>query len=293
MMKTIHFLILSLVLQSSLLFSSPWEEFVKDISAKSKAGDADAMGILADLMSDLGSNNHGEILLLAKESKTKGSPYGKYVYAFLIDKNIIVNNDNIPLEDFLSQLEEKASIGDWYAAYDLACIYINGQCGVTEDSAKGINWLRKAVDQGLAPAQLALGNYYFIGKGVAKSETKAVNWYRKATDQGDSDAQFYLGGCYRDGIGVAKNEVEAMNWYRKGAEKGISKARIKRFQTSAAEGNKVSQWFLGDCYIKGVGLEKNTKEGLEWYQKAAEAIDMDLIELGGYYIDGNYYHRFC
>jgi TPR repeat protein len=428
-MKIIHFLIILLALQSSLLFSTPWEDFVKDITGKAKAGDPDAMGILADVMSDLESNDNEEILRLAKESKTKGSPYGKYVY-ILKDNNIIFNEDNIPFEDFLPQLEEKASIGDCYAAYVLACIYTNGQCGVTEDFGKGLNWLRKAVDQGLAPAQFVLGCYYFYGKGVtkdkveavkwfreagdqgyaegqcylgycygqgigvakneseavnwyrkaadlgnakaqyhlgncyrqgigvAKNETEAVNWYRKAADQGieraqyhlghcyrkgigvvkneteavnwyrkaadtgdsdaqtslgimyitgrgvtkdevegarwyrkaadqgESDAQFYLGGCYGDGIGVDKNEVEAMNWYRKGAEKGISKKRIKQFRTSAVEGNKASQWFLGDCYLKGVGVEKNIKEGLKWYHKTAEAIDITLIELANYYIDG-------
>ena len=255
MMKTIHFFILSLVLQSSPLFSTPWVDFVKDITVKAKSGDADAMGILADVMSDLESNNKEEILRLAKESKTKGSPYGKYVYTWLIHKEN-VNNDNTP-EEFLPQLEEKASNGDVYAAYDLACIYTHGQCGVTEDFAKGLNWQKKAAEQGLAPAQLALGTNYFIGKGVDKNETEAVKWYRMAADQGYAMAQTSLGDSYRDGKGVDKNETEAVKWYRMAADQGDS----------------IAQYLLGSCYRYGVGVDKNETEAVKWYRMAADQGD--------------------
>jgi hypothetical protein len=55
----------------------------------------------------------------------------------------------------------------------------------------------------------------------------------------------------------------------------------------AEQGDVEAQFYLGDCYIKGVGVKKDTKKGLKWYQKAAGENDTVLIKLANYYIDGN------
>ena len=60
-------------------------------------------------------------------------------------------------------------------------------------------WLRKAADQGYAPAQYYLGRAYSSGDGVAEDLAEAVRWYRKAADQGDAAAQCSLGVIYELG----------------------------------------------------------------------------------------------
>ena len=65
--------------------------------------------------------------------------------------------------------------------------------GVAKDDAQAVAWVRKAADQGLAPAQNNLGKMYENGRGVAKDDAQAVYWYRKAADQGQADAQNNLG----------------------------------------------------------------------------------------------------
>ena len=90
--------------------------------------------------------------------------------------------------------------------------YQFGIGGVAKNEVKAVKWIRKAAEQGFAPAQLGLGNFYDEGIGVEKDEVEAVKWYRKAAEQGDAAAQFAqmeLGQCYGEGIGVEKDEAYA------------------------------------------------------------------------------------
>jgi TPR repeat protein len=48
--------------------------------------------------------------------------------------------------------------------------------------------------------------------------------YRKAVEQGDADAQFALGRCYEFGKGVPADYEEATKWYRKAAKQGHADA---------------------------------------------------------------------
>ena len=87
----------------------------------------------------------------------------------------------------LNNLKE-ANAGSASAQYNLGGCYANGD-GVVKDSAKAVEWFRKAAEQGHVGAQWILGRYYDRGEGVAKDSVKAVGWYRKAAEQGNEDAQ--------------------------------------------------------------------------------------------------------
>jgi TPR repeat protein len=45
-----------------------------------------------------------------------------------------------------------------------------------------------AAEQGLAEAQLQLGDLYRLGHGVAADGSLADAWYRKAAEQGEANA---------------------------------------------------------------------------------------------------------
>ena len=192
--------------------------------------------------------------------------------------------------------------------------YYNGE-GVEKDYAEAIKWYRKAAEprnQGIfysdakgdtkdikrmtaagqeyAPAQCALGNCYYYGRGVEKDYAEAVKWYRKAAEQGLAEAQYELGLCYRDGEGVEKNYAETVKWYRKSAEQGYASAQcalgncyyygrgvekdyaeaIKWYRKAAEQGQEKAQCALGNCYYHGRGVEKDYAEAVKWYRKSAE-----------------------
>jgi len=71
--------------------------------------------------------------------------------------------------------------------------------------------LRKAADQGYAPAQARLADLL----DASEQDAEAVALYRKAAEQGDPAGEFGLGRMLANGEGVARDPVAALQWYRK------------------------------------------------------------------------------
>lgn len=91
----------------------------------------------------------------------------------------------------LQALTELAE-SDPRAAYDLGLRLLRGD-GVQRDSYQAIQWLRKAGDQGLASAQLALGQLYLNGfEEMGPDPAEAEAWLSQAASQGDATAQQLL-----------------------------------------------------------------------------------------------------
>ena len=87
-----------------------------------------------------------------------------------------------------------------------------GWAAPEEVAEQGIAELRAQAEEGLAEAQVNLGDRYRSGRGVAQDEAVAVAWYRLAAEQGHAEAHVALGFTYAAGRGVALDEVEALRW---------------------------------------------------------------------------------
>ena len=57
------------------------------------------------------------------------------------------------------------------------------------DQVKRMEYLKKAAQQGYAPAQYKLGDCYACGYGVEEDNVQAAQWYQKAAEQGHAEAQ--------------------------------------------------------------------------------------------------------
>ena len=80
--------------------------------------------------------------------------------------------------------------------------------------------------------------------------------FDQATD--NSEIQYALGLCHEYGwCGIEKDEKEAFYHYRNAVEQGNALAMNK----------------LGDCYLKGIGADKNDSMAAQWYRKASESND--------------------
>lgn len=82
--------------------------------------------------------------------------------------------------------------------------------------------------EGLADAQVVMGQLYQDGRGVARDYTEAARWYKAAAKQGHVEAQFNLGTMYRYGVGVARDLVEADAWLTVAAGAGHADATAGR-----------------------------------------------------------------
>ena len=67
-------------------------------------------------------------------------------------------------------------------------MYLEGK-GVSADDQQAVTFIRKAAEQGFAPAEYGLGGLYEIGKGVPQDNKEALAWYAKAAAQGYKDAK--------------------------------------------------------------------------------------------------------
>jgi hypothetical protein len=86
----------------------------------------------------------------------------------------------------------------------LGVVYTQGIL-VQEDDVEGARWVRKAADQGFAPAEVALGTAYQLGRGIAKDEIEALKWYMKAANQGSAAAETNVGEMHATGTGTPQD----------------------------------------------------------------------------------------
>ncbi|KAM4627603.1 protein sel-1 homolog 3 [Polymixia lowei] len=107
---------------------------------------------------------------------------------------------------------------DPVSMYDYAIVLIQGQ-GVEKDIPRAVTFLKKAVEQGFAPAINALGWYY---EQIEKDYERAVQLWEQADRHGSPDAAMNLGVMYSQGLypGKAADQFTAYKYYKKSAQRG-------------------------------------------------------------------------
>ncbi len=206
----------------------------------------------------------------------------------------------------ITDLDTLAEQGSANAQLRIACDYITGEGGKPKDPEKGVFWLRKAADQGLALAQAFMSACYREGIGVTKDEAEAFRWTILAAEQGDAASQGVAGFAYLTGdlpmttslsAPVTDVRIESKDdryakaafWFRKAAEqgeaisqaelgrlylvgKGVAKDYVEAFKWSmlaAKQGNETGQAQVALAYGSGRGVEKDEKQAAKWSRRAA------------------------
>lgn len=169
------------------------------------------------------------------------------------------------------ELRAAAEQGDAKAQYQLGRRIESaghGPFGVAERDAEAVPWFRKAADQGYAPAQVTLANFYNSGRGGKKDWAESARLYRLAAEQGYAPGQMTLGSLYMSGKrGLKQDPVEAVKWYRKAAE----------------QGDRGGQTELGIAYANGTGVPVDLVQAYYWMKRARVDLltinDKDLREV--------------
>ncbi|NLY15636.1 MAG: sel1 repeat family protein [Gammaproteobacteria bacterium] len=104
------------------------------------------------------------------------------------------------------------------AAHDLGLRLLKGD-GVSRNSYQGIQWLRKAGDQGDASAQLLLGKMYLSGyEEMGPDFVEAQTWLTRSAAQGNKEAASLLSEAKsgrqaeRDNYQKRKDRREFQEW---------------------------------------------------------------------------------
>lgn len=153
-------------------------------------------------------------------------------------------------------------------------------------------WFEKAAEQGCVPAQYYLGRVYSLlpERGLLgtlfSDPIEGVKWYSKAAEAGYSPAMARLGNFYESPCcGLETNLDLAEKWYSRASDLGDSRAMCawaelldkkgdrpratKLYLKSAELGDSEAQFWIGGRYIEGIGVNKDSQQGVAWYEKSA------------------------
>ncbi|HUT41344.1 MAG TPA: tetratricopeptide repeat protein [Gammaproteobacteria bacterium] len=122
----------------------------------------------------------------------------------------------------------------------------------------------------------------------------------REANQGNSEAQYDVGTMYQNGRGVKASRASAVEWFSKSAAQNNSQAasrlklmsenetRFDRTLTEAEQGDRVSQYELGNMYTKGIGVDIDYRKAIAAYEKSAgQGYDKAAYKLGLIYNEGS------
>lgn len=164
-------------------------------------------------------------------------------------------------------------------------------------------------DQGdLTPLKLIiLGTCYRYGIPVKRNQVIAHDFYKRAALSGYDLAQYYEGFCCNYGLGTKKSLKNAEYWYKKAAKQGnvtiltnlgefyifnrksnkyYAKNGFNCFKLAARKGDHRAQSYLGDCFLKGIGIKQDYNKALYWYVESQPYCSKSQLTLGMCYFFG-------
>lgn len=145
---------------------------------------------------------------------------------------------------------------------------------VNKDSVEHVKLVEKA-QKGDADAQNSLGVRYYTGKFVKQDYVKAIQWWAAAAKQKHVEATANMGLCYQFGRGITQDSVMATKLYKTSIKMGNTKLVKEREERVAKKFNMFDSNLLGELYAQGIGVDKDTKKALKYYQLSAKNGNMD------------------
>lgn len=169
-------------------------------------------------------------------------------------------------EDILYFYELAANSGVTPAIKELVEVYMSGDSSIKENPAKAIMWCERLADIDDTTA-IKVANYYLDGKGCTagpESDVKALRLLSETVKKYENGSAYNnLGWMYKIG---------------RGCEAPDYKQALFLFEKAATLESGRAYYHLGDIYENGLGVDRNIKTALEFYQQGAELGDKKCIE---------------
>jgi TonB family protein len=185
----------------------------------------------------------------------------------------------------LAAFEDRARQGSAKDQLMLGQLYLGGHAGKSLVET-GAQWLRRAADQGLADAQVALALHLHPSQRWDEAPAESVDLLRLAAAQDHPKAQFLLSRIMeRQGKSeqaqllfdraLAQQYPTAMYLAGKqllnsGRNEDLPRA-IALLQQAAAKGDRNAHWQLAECYAMGLGVQHDDALAATHLQQAALA----------------------
>lgn len=217
-----------------------------------------------------------------------------YVPALTFLGNLYRNGNGVQRDyhQAMNFYQQAAERGHPPALAAIGQMYLDG-LGVQQNPSEAHRWFEKGVEHGDALAEFRLG----LLSEQEGDPVAALKWLQKAADHGRADAMFKLYLMYRFGSDGTRNFQEGRRWLIRAAEAGNASAQcelgylfehpapedasnparkrylfeaVKWYRRAAERNEPAAQQYLGNCYLKGNGLEQDEEIGLKWMRLAAD-----------------------
>ncbi|MBR0192440.1 MAG: SEL1-like repeat protein [Thermoguttaceae bacterium] len=187
-----------------------------------------------------------EFETLSKEKKAKMKIKLKSLDSFLSK-----TSDDLEEVDELIEDEDYDGIFKWASRHH--------DCVSNPDVLqKVLECYEMCVGQNMPEAALNLGTMYYNGRVVAQDFKKAAHYYKIAADAGNYVAFCNLGYCYYYGRHQDVDYEKAYEYFLKGA---------------LLYNDAICLYKIGDMYLNGYGVEKNTTYAFMLYKRAWDVCD--------------------
>jgi len=163
-------------------------------------------------------------------------------------------------------LEAQSSNDDNEILENLAYCYEEGK-GTEQNYGKALQLLARAANNGSDYAMLNMGYYYMNGWGVKKDTVRALALWDRAADRGYDFANQDLANHY--------------------AFEGDLEKAVKYIGKSVALGNKDAMYKYATFLMEGMGVKKDSIQGMDYLKKAADlGVPEAMTYIGDAYLAG-------
>ena len=202
-----------------------------------------------------------EIIKLAEEGDVEAMVAA--VQEFVWKEHVDVKDSELIEEKTNEYLLKAILRGSSDAMNQLGAMYAEGRM-VEKDPKQAYLLYKMASERYNALAISNLGFCYLHGNGTEQNYEEAYKAFSKAALLGIGDAIVRLGDMFLKGLYVAKDEYLAIELYTRARNMSIDKLADWGMQQVYSD----VCLRLADCYMNGIGMEKNVKAALTTYAEA-------------------------
>lgn len=136
-------------------------------------------------------------------------------------------------------------------------------------AADSLAKLTARAEQGDDKAQNTLGTWYFLGKNVQQNQERALKYWALAAKQNNAEAIGNMAMCYQQGKGTKADSAMAAKLYEKAIEKGNTNVLKQHIELADKQNNLFSCLLLNDLYNWGAGVKRDQAKAQQYLKKAA------------------------